>query len=62
MTLNPLFAVKTGIVSGTAFVDQNNDGLMNEQETALGNVSLTLTDQNTQQVYTASTDANGKYL
>lgn len=62
LTLNPLFAVKTGIVSGTAFVDQNNDGLMNEQETALGNVSLTLTDQNTQQVYTASTDANGKYL
>ncbi|NLX83138.1 MAG: hypothetical protein GXZ04_04905 [Clostridiales bacterium] len=60
--LKPLFAVKTGIVSGLAFIDQNNDGLKGEQEASLSGVQLQLTDQSTQEVYTASSDAEGQYL
>lgn len=61
LNLNALYAVKTGSISGQAFVDLALDGSFDEGDAGLPDVQLQLTNQRTQEVYQAQSDANGQF-
>lgn len=61
LTLEPLFAVKTGVISGLAFYDLNNDALPDGQDPRLPGVALTLQNLRTQETYASVSNANGQY-
>jgi len=53
-----LLPVGTGVVNGTIYRDNNNDGLFNLGDLALPNVEVRITDSQGH-VYTVTTDSNG---
>ena len=62
LSLEPLFAVQTGVVSGFAFYDLNNDGLPDGGDPRLPGATLRMTNLRTQEAYTSSSDNGGQYL
>ena len=61
LTINSLYAVKTGTISGTAFLDSNHNGLMEEGEPALAEALLVLTNTTSKEVYEAVSGLDGLY-
>lgn len=61
LTISPLFAVKTGTVSGTAFVDVNNNGALDEGDLPLAEALVNLTNKASGEVYEAASDLDGRY-
>jgi hypothetical protein len=53
---------QTGILSGTVFVDANQNGVREESEPGVADAAVTATNAGTGFVRTATTDAGGNYL
>lgn len=60
-TGNNFAEVIPSTISGTAFLDQNNNGEMNGTDTPLANVEIELLDAAGDVIVTTVTDANGSY-
>lgn len=56
------FFQPTGTISGSAFNDNNGDGLQDGGDTAFEGVTVTLLDDNGMVVATTTTDMNGDYV
>lgn len=61
VTLQPLYAVKTGIVSGIAMEDVNNNASLDEGDLRLAGVSLRLVNAMSGEVYETASDDQGVY-
>lgn len=62
LTFEPIYAVTTGTVAGQAFHDVNNNGVFDESDIALTQVTVELTNNNTLESYPVVSDGNGQYL
>lgn len=61
LAMSPLYAVKTGTVSGQAFHDVNNNALFDQDDMPLGQVSIEFVNNRTGESYQAKSDENGLY-
>lgn len=61
VTLNPLYAVKTGTVSGQAFQDVNNNGVLDQDDVPLDQVSVEFVNSRTKESYQSISDESGFY-
>ncbi len=62
LNLQPLYAVQTGIVSGTAFHDVNNNAAFDEGDMPLAGNHIILHNTLTQEIYQTMSDQQGFYL
>ena len=62
LNLQPLYAVQTGIVSGTAFHDVNNNAAFDEGDMPLAGNHIILQNTLTQEIYQTMSDQQGFYL
>lgn len=60
--LAPLYAVKTGSVSGLVFHDVDADGTFDTQDAALSGVEVAIQNTSTGEQYSATTGEDGLYL
>lgn len=61
MAISPIYAVKTGTISGQAFYDADNNGVFNENDQGLSAVSVELVNNKTLESYETQSDENGVY-
>jgi len=61
LTISPLFAVKTGTVSGKAFVDINNNGALDDGDLPLADAKLSLKNKASGEVYETASGQDGLY-
>jgi hypothetical protein len=61
LDLAPLYAVKTGSISGVAFHDVDNDGAMSPADTLLAGVQIKLVNNRTGEEYSTASGADGVY-
>lgn len=61
LSIAPLYAVKTGIVSGTVFYDSDLNGWFDGAESALAGTALKLRNLKTKEVYESASGTDGFY-
>lgn len=61
LSLQPLYAVQTGVVSGTAFHDINNNTVFDEGDLPLAGNHISLQNTLTQEIYQTTSDQQGLY-
>ena len=62
LALDPIFAVKTGTLSGTAFLDRDNDGSFNDGDALMQEAAVKITNVRTGEIYETLSNDNGAYL
>ena len=58
----PLYAIHTGSLSGSLYIDENLNGRFDASETVVPGVSILLTNTDLDQVYETATLDNGQYI